>query len=478
MAVAAAAAPVPPHMLPGHGAHRRRFADDLMIDMNQLMEAVREEVTALMLDGVHKTASLCASTCAQHVVAARRQMHQRLKGRNGGTTPNSMPTPTNSTGFLGLTPRQHLRALPRVAAVEARGAPATASNMPRPIPIYTPVPGCSLDQAAADDDQNDVPGAFVFAGSRGATPPNLTPRMTPSTNGVFPDSLDSSMAYDTLVDTRDAVQSLEDKTRMASRAMELIEEAIKVATDVADVAGTPPAAGQQCREDLRTDIQPAAPEEPGVSTPRESPALPRGDADPKEETDVGFMQQVHRETQELQERLKQLDGSSDSRPPSRPPSRRGERSSSPQPIQGASAKHVRGLSPGGVAVTTHKVAGSATDSEPQEESQHVESLLEKAKHGLAHMLHLDQEKKDEGMPPAQDGHGKASAPAAPMRLAPLPAAGQAMASNGVTGTEHADPAIRQRESEHSNSQAVHRERSTASTYSSADSIPAMELTGS
>jgi len=449
-----------------------------MIDMNQLMEAVREEVTALMLDGVHKTASLCASTCAQHVVAARRQMHQRLKGRNGGTTPNSMPTPTNSTGFLGLTPRQHFRALPRVAPAEARGAPATASTMPCPIPIYTPVPGCSLEEAAANDEQNDAHGAFAFA-SAAQTPANLTPRMTPSTNGVFQDSLDlsPSMAYDTLVDTRDAVQSLEDKTRMASRAMELIEEAIKVATDVADVAGTPTAAGQQCREDLRADAQPAAPEEPVFSTPRGRSALPQGEADPSEEAETAFMQQVQRETHELQERLKQLDDGSNSRPPSRPPSRRGERSSSPQP-----EKHVRGLSPGGVAVTTHKVAAAATDGDPQE-SHFSEGLPEKAEHGLAQMLHPEPEKQDEGMAPTQDGQGKASAPAAPTRLAPLPAVAPeavaaAMATNGTMGTEHVDPALRQRESEHSDSQAVRRERSTASTYSEANSIPAMELTGS
>lgn len=449
MAAVAAAPPMPPHMLRGPVPHRRQHADDLMIDMNRLMEAVREEVTALMLEGVHKTASLCASTCAQHVVAARREMHQRLRGKNGGMTPNSMPTPTNSTGFLGLTPRHDRALLPRVAAAETRVVPPPAPNMPCPIPIYTPV----TNGRDIQSDASVFP--FMAAAAHSTSQMTPTPQMTPSTNGVFQDSLDSSTAYDTLVDTRDAVHNLEAQTRMASRAMELIEEAIKVATDVADVAGTSQVAGQHCREVLQADAQTNG----GFATPRGG--TPRGRS---------MVPEVQQDSAAAVEVVHDTKLSEHTHSPG-PCSIREGRGDSPQPAQGTSAKHVRGLSPGGLAVTTHKVEAAPAD--------------------------LD--KLDDSAAPAQDGHGsnpfaassaaQVAAPPAPVRLAPLPqnnheaadvAASSADISNGYhdahSSPEPADTAFWNREHEHGKAQR--RERSTASFCSSAESIPAMDLTGS
>ena len=41
------------------------------------MDSVREEILQLMQEGVQKTASYCASVCAERVVSARREMQRR-----------------------------------------------------------------------------------------------------------------------------------------------------------------------------------------------------------------------------------------------------------------------------------------------------------------------------------------------------------------------------------------------------------------
>lgn len=65
--------------------------------------------------------------------------------------------------------------------------------------------------------------------------PQLTPR-TSRTNGAL--VLDPTLAYDPFIDAHVAVQDLEEKTRQASRALDLIEEAIKVTTEATDSAPT------------------------------------------------------------------------------------------------------------------------------------------------------------------------------------------------------------------------------------------------
>ena len=53
------------------------MAEDLALDVSRLMDSVREEIMQLMQEGVQKTASYCASVCAERVVSARREMQRR-----------------------------------------------------------------------------------------------------------------------------------------------------------------------------------------------------------------------------------------------------------------------------------------------------------------------------------------------------------------------------------------------------------------
>lgn len=143
------------------------------------MDSVREEVMALMLDGMQKTASFCASLCAERVVAARRELQRRwaderrelersLYGGGGGDFGTSMATPV-ATGLLPFAP-------PRPESVASLGGAS-----PR--------------------------GAASFLGG----PPS--------------ESYDASF-----IDAYDAVQTLEERTNMAARAMDLLDEALQAAT--------------------------------------------------------------------------------------------------------------------------------------------------------------------------------------------------------------------------------------------------------
>lgn len=199
-------------------------SDIVMVDVGRLMETVREEVTALMLDGVQKTASFCASQCAKHVVAARREMHQRLVEQKteyerlhgvhfrGGMSPAmSTGVPTYaaspaSTAFAMGTPRK--ATMPGMPPL-APGAPSRDTGPPASsaVPSHTPL---------------------------------LTRRTAPLVTGA--DEIACS-TYDAYIGVHDAVQTLEERTQMALNAMEAIEEAISLSVDGAQnnqsVPGTP-----------------------------------------------------------------------------------------------------------------------------------------------------------------------------------------------------------------------------------------------
>lgn len=192
-------------------------SDSVSLDVSRLMEVVRQEVTALMLDGIQKTASFCASQCAKHVVAARREMHQRLTEQKyeldrlqGGQsrvcsslTPSCVASP-GSTAFSTLTPRK---------------AP--------PLP-GAPLPKMSLTPRSATPGGIDTSSRI-----------RLTPRATPRVSSA--DEISCS-TYDTYIGVHDAVQTLEERTQMAMNAMEAIEEAINVsmgAVPASPSAGVP-----------------------------------------------------------------------------------------------------------------------------------------------------------------------------------------------------------------------------------------------
>lgn len=190
---------------------RSRLSDEVLVDMSQLMEEVRQDVLALMQEGLQKTASFCAHQCAKRVLAARREMHQRLQeqkreferahGVKVGSIGTTARASTSTSTFPSLTPRLAEACPPRMPEGCSQGVTST------PRSLYTPR-------------------------SMTRVTPQLTPRIS-RTNGAA--ALDPALAHDVYIDAHLAVQELEDKTRQATRAMHLIEEAIKVTTTEADV---------------------------------------------------------------------------------------------------------------------------------------------------------------------------------------------------------------------------------------------------
>mmetsp|Transcript_50907 Transcript_50907/g.80757 ORF Transcript_50907/g.80757 Transcript_50907/m.80757 type:complete len:366 (-) Transcript_50907:26-1123(-) len=186
-------------------------SDAVTVDIAKLMEAIRQEVTTLMLDGVQKTASFCASQCAKHVVAARREMHQRLLDQRSeferiqgvrlqGLSSGSCSATPGSTSFAMSSSRKS--ALP---------------TMPNSRSSHTP--------------RSATEGLPAFGSS-----PRITTHLTPRTHISGADEVACS-AYDTYIGVHEAVQNLEDRTQLARTAMEAIEEAIK--SSAVDVTSKP-----------------------------------------------------------------------------------------------------------------------------------------------------------------------------------------------------------------------------------------------
>jgi hypothetical protein len=172
------------------------------------MEVVRQEVTALMLDGIQKTASFCASQCAKHVVAARREMHQRLMEqrsefeRGHGSRLQGL-SPKGSGLLTPLTPTFHKSGVPPLPGMLSR-----SSLTPR---------------SAAGEGTPNVP-TFGFS-------PRIAPNLTPRSTQITGVEDVACSAHDTYIDVHDAVQTLEATTNMARSAMDAIEEAINLSVE-------------------------------------------------------------------------------------------------------------------------------------------------------------------------------------------------------------------------------------------------------
>lgn len=182
-------------------------ADMALLDVRGLMDSVREEVTQLMLEGVQKTASFCASLCAERIVAARREMQRRWREERrelerlyglqtatagaGFASPGSCPTPTPRKPFMDLPPR-------------------SVPSMP------------------------------------GSRPQDPSPMRSTSSRGAF---AESTSQYDsTFIDAYDAVQTLEERTQLATRAMDLLDEALQAAADVSGTSSAGSCAGGATQE--------------------------------------------------------------------------------------------------------------------------------------------------------------------------------------------------------------------------------------
>lgn len=153
----------------------------------------------LMQEGVQKTASYCASICAERVVSARREMQRRWAEerreleRIYGLAPGSGA----GSGF-GTPSSARMNHAPRAAPASRAGSCNSWSTPCQELPTSSP--------------QNE----------------GAAPRALSSSKLEVDDSgqqnLDSSF-----IDAYDAVQTLEERNHQAARAMQLLDEALKAA---------------------------------------------------------------------------------------------------------------------------------------------------------------------------------------------------------------------------------------------------------
>lgn len=263
---------VPPVALPGS----RTVAEDVALDVSRLMDDVQKEVTALMLESVHKTASFCASLCAERIISARRDMHRRwmeerrelerlyTAGREGVTSPAPVSSASPTTTCPTLTPRQlgnmsgnyvaststmpalcqraHLMSNREFCNEMASHTPygnmvslTVENGVPPSLPL--PPPTLTTPHAEPTGVEPTVPSS---AASRAlCNPPAFEangplragPTSAPATvDAQSPETAAPSATYDcTFIDAYDAVQTLEERTHMCSRAMDLLDEALQAA---------------------------------------------------------------------------------------------------------------------------------------------------------------------------------------------------------------------------------------------------------
>jgi len=210
----------------------RRPGEELAVDVNKLMDSVREEVIALMQDGVQKTASFCASLCAERIVAARREMRKelvqerqhlqrRLAERGPGSLCTASPAPSAlspaSSAFpvTSLTPRR-----------QDGGLTFGSSRSAFPLQPWTPVslnqpsPAASTSLAGAPPPPVALPGSSVVGSS---TPRANGPlRSPPATDEP---AVDTAGHYDdAYISTYAEIQTLEERSENFKRMLESLEE--------------------------------------------------------------------------------------------------------------------------------------------------------------------------------------------------------------------------------------------------------------
>lgn len=172
---------------------RRPSAEDLALDVSRLMDNVREEVMALMQDSMQKAASFCASLCAERIVAARRELQRRWA--------------------------EERRELERLYSIQGPPGNGMSSKVAGFLP-FVPEPSPALGSAASFGCMSPASASNYIL----AAPPS--------------ESFDASF-----IDAYDAVQTLEERTNLAFRAMDLLDEALQVAGEAGcgGAAATSPA---------------------------------------------------------------------------------------------------------------------------------------------------------------------------------------------------------------------------------------------
>lgn len=256
--------------------------EDLAAEIGQLMDAVRQEITALLLDGVQRSASYCASLCAERIIAARRQVHRQFADAENMQRPTVKPLGRKAKA-AARAPRAPLVRIPTPSPERSHGhrqarspgaAPKQrASQSPGPAPkqkspqppagTWEPVPAASsvslrqpmFPRRATSQGPSLLESWIVSAETSDdehAPAPVSTP--SPSYDAVF-------------IDTYDAVSALEERTAMAMEAMDRLDDVLKTQPSAASEGGR---AGPDRRE---------GPASPKPERPA-SPTSPKGSGTP------------------------------------------------------------------------------------------------------------------------------------------------------------------------------------------------------
>lgn len=211
----------------------RRPGEELAVDVNKLMDSVREEVIALMQDGVQKTASFCASLCAERIVAARREMRKelvqerqhlqrRLSERGPGSMCSASPAPTSHT----LSPASSAFPITGVSLTPRRqdGGP-TFGSASRIFPLpRTPVPVAS--PAVQSMAGAPPPPVTLMGSAHGANTPRTNGPSRPHAEETPVDSSAGTAAHydDAYISTYAEIQTLEERSQSFKRMLESLEE--------------------------------------------------------------------------------------------------------------------------------------------------------------------------------------------------------------------------------------------------------------
>lgn len=240
----------------GSPAPSSMMRSDAGFDVPRLMEVVRQEVTLIMQDSVSKAASFCASQCAKHVVAARRELHQKLLEQK------SEHERLHGQRFGGLSP-----ATSTGAPTPTPGAGATPGSTA--FAINTPVSNATPRKAVMPGIPPLAPGAFSRDSGMAAAHSAMTPlsarsgNVTPLVTGF--DEM-ACVSYDAYIGVHDAVQTLEERTKMAVNAMEAIEKAINLPMESAQATNSQAGSGTPVPQSVGARVAQAANSLPSSQT--------------------------------------------------------------------------------------------------------------------------------------------------------------------------------------------------------------------
>lgn len=262
--------------IPPLDSNAPKASEELAGDVGRLMDEIADEVKALMMDSVQKAASYCASLCAERVVAARREVQQRwVEERRELKRLNSPLVPPGPSTPRGLSPSPSLPSILNMG-VALQTSPVAQKLPSRPTSDHGGTPDsskASIPSMSATKDSTPrakespkTPISWASPGSGTFVPPPLappplpprSPRAKPSSRPGGAQEEEAALEF---IDTYDAVQTLEESTIMAARAMDLLDQALK----------TPPANAPAVARGQGAVTQP---QPPGVTGKPREPARP------------------------------------------------------------------------------------------------------------------------------------------------------------------------------------------------------------